>query len=123
MNYEQWTEVLCVTLLKTPLVPTLSKSFEATIHIHTNLSFFYLPIQLYNGLLTVRYYYSILRSKEQFGISIRSISFRFCLEVGIGTPNVVPISRNGEHKWVPVPRITIRYSVFLILILSVFNLR
>lgn len=42
---------MCINRRNTSLS---SGNLEATIHIHTNLSEFSVPIYLYNGLLTVR---------------------------------------------------------------------
>ena len=45
---------VCITVLKRSSSSAPFSNFEASMTLHTNLSFFHLPIYLYNGLLSVR---------------------------------------------------------------------
>jgi len=47
---------LCVTILKLSLSSAPLANLEAALTLHSNLSFFHLPIYLYSGLLSVRYF-------------------------------------------------------------------
>lgn len=56
---------LCINVLKQSLSSAPLANLEATLTLHTNLSFFHLPIYLYSGLLTVR------TETNQFYLNIR----------------------------------------------------
>jgi len=44
---------VCINILKQSLLSAPFANLEATLTLHTNLSFFHLPIYLYSGLLSV----------------------------------------------------------------------
>ena len=46
---------VCISILKQSLLSAPFGNLEATLTLHTNLSFFHLPIYLYSGLLSVRF--------------------------------------------------------------------
>jgi hypothetical protein len=46
---------LCIKILKRSLSSAPLTNLEATMTLHTNLSFFHVPIYLYSGLLSVSY--------------------------------------------------------------------
>lgn len=53
MKQGQSVSPICINVLKQSLSLAPLANLEATLTLHTNLSFFHLPIYLYSGLLTV----------------------------------------------------------------------
>lgn len=82
---------LCIHVLKQSLSSAPLANLEATLTLHTNLSFFHLPIYLYSGLLTVS------DDNDEFHriILFRSYSLILFLTVAMAVLNVMTRIRSN----------------------------